>query len=105
MGVRYETRIPGLIRSADDVANRVIHKGAMDILAHSQREVPVDTGNLKNSGSVETGDLTATIAYGAGYAVYVHEGTRKRAARPFLRSAFDSVAPEIEKALRKVVEP
>lgn len=94
-----------MIRNADDIANRIIHKGAMDILAHSQREVPVDTGNLKNSGHVDTGNLTATIAYGAEYAVYVHEGTRRMAARPFLRSAFDSVAPEIERALRKVVEP
>jgi hypothetical protein len=103
--VHYTTRIPGIIRDAEDKADRIIRKGAFDILAASQQVVPVQTGNLKTSGHVETGTLSATIGYGAEYAVYVHEGASGRAPNPFLREPFDGIAPSILRALDVVVRP
>jgi HK97 gp10 family phage protein len=106
--VHYTTRIPGIIRDAEDKADRIIRKGAFDILAASQQVVPVakeNGGNLKTSGHVETGHLSATIGYSAEYAIYVHEGTYKMAARPFLREPFDRIAPKILRALDAVVKP
>lgn len=106
MGVRvhYTTKIPALSRDAERKADQVIRKGAFDILAHSQRAVPVVTGNLKGSGFVETGDLQATIGYGAEYAVYVEVGANGRSGVHYLRGAFDAVAPSIMKALKVVAE-
>ena len=106
--VQYTTKIPSIIREADAKADRVIRKGAFDILAASQQIVPVakeNGGNLKTSGHVETGTLSATIGYSAEYAVYVHEGTHKMSARPFLREPFDRIAPSILRALDVVVKP
>lgn len=47
------------------------------IMLASQRQVPVDTGNLKNSKSVEVKETrdgaNITLAYRAEYATFVHE--------------------------------
>lgn len=103
MSVAYSTRIPQIVMGAEPIAQQVIYKGAFDILARSRSRVPVRTGNLKNSSGVELGPLSATIFYGANYAYFVEGGTRKMAPQPYLRPAFDYVAPTIEKALRAVV--
>lgn len=110
--VRYTTRVPDIIHQCDNRTDRAIRKVAFDILAASQRVVPVAKstpthtgGNLKNSGNVETRPGHATIGYHANYAVYVHEGTMRMAARPFLREPFDQIAPNLARALRVVVEP
>lgn len=103
----YTTKIPGILSNAERYADQVIRKGAYDILGRSQSDVPVRTGNLKTSGHVDTeaGGLRATIGYSAEYAAYVELGTRRMPARPFLRPAFDAVAPQIAKALERVTRP
>lgn len=103
--VVYHTKIPRIIDSAERKADQVVRKGAFDILGRSQSDVPVITGNLKASGYVETGHLTATIGYGAEYAVYVEVGARGRDGKHYLRGAFDAVAPSIVKALEVVTRP
>jgi len=103
--VIYQTKIPGMISKAERYADEVIRKGAHDVLGRSQSAVPVRTGNLKTSGHVETGHLSATIAYSADYAEYVELGTRRMGARPFLRPAFEQVAPQIIRALHPVLKP
>lgn len=65
----------------------------------SQSMVPVDTGKLRASATMEEsksgGDLIVTIAYTADYALYVHEilgnvhasGSAKYLETPFLQHA------------------
>ncbi len=58
-----------------------LFREAEQIMAKSKRIVPVDTGNLRDSGHVEQpvmgpGSVSVTLAYGgpaAPYAVHVHE--------------------------------
>ncbi len=41
-------------------------------------EVPVDTGELKDSKIVAIGEDIASYEYTADYAIYVHEGSSKK---------------------------
>lgn len=108
MSVTYETKIPSIIRGAERTADQIIRKTAFDILADSQKTVPVakvDGGTLKNSGHVETGTLRAAITYGAHYAAYVELGTRRMAAQPYLAPAFMRAMPGFRRAMARVMEP
>jgi hypothetical protein len=108
--VVYSTKIPRMMANTERVASRVIRTGAFEILGASGMNIAlmnaIDTGNMKNSGHVETPSaLRAEIIYSAEYSVYVHEGTHKMGARPFLREAVDHKAPLIAKALQQIVRP
>ena len=54
---------------------------------YAKGAVPVDTGRLKNSITFETDANSVTIGANEEYAKYVELGTRKRAAKPFLKPA------------------
>lgn len=47
---------------------------ADEILAESQKLVPVDRATLKKSGNIRYGDLAATVGYNTPYARAVHDG-------------------------------
>ncbi len=63
-----------------------LYKEAAAVFAQSQMEVPVDTGNLRNSGQLglpftENGQVVVEISYGgaaADYGIYVHEDLEAR---------------------------
>jgi HK97 gp10 family phage protein len=68
-----------------------VQQAAEDFVGKAQAATPVDTGTLKGSIHVESvtggaSEVTATVATGgeADYAIYVHAGTYKMAARPFM---------------------
>lgn len=86
----------------------IIGKVTLDGYARSQIDVPVRRpdvvastgvtgGFLKQSGqvSVDSGALEGEIKYVAYYAGYVHEGTYKMPARPFLSDALDGLLPSM----------
>ena len=63
--------------------------GAEVVYDLSQNDVPVDTGELRDSGEViQKGDETIVI-YTAEHAVPIEFGTSKMAAQPYLRPAID----------------
>lgn len=68
--------------------NRAV-QGAIETFAftierESKMATPVDTGRLRSSILTDIGNLQARIAPHVFYATYVHEGTSKMAARPFM---------------------
>lgn len=74
-----------------------LYQEALEVMADSKREVPVDTGTLRSTGHVEKpskkmGSVSVTMKYGgpaAKYALKVHEthATKsKYLERPFLQS-------------------
>lgn len=96
-------------RNADAVPGQVklvIAKGGHDSLATMQSITPVDTGNLKNSESVDFTDNAMGFEVGptAEYGVYVEEGTSKMSAEPYVAPAVDRVFPSIEAALGDIVD-
>lgn len=103
MAVAYSTRIPAIVAGATPAVNAIIWKGGFDILSRSRTMVPVRTGNLKNSSGTVNAPLTSVIYYSADYAYFVEGGTRKMAAQPYLRPAFEAVVPTVIAALRRVL--
>lgn len=91
---------------------RKLQASADRIFNASQREVPVDTGDLKDSGHVEPwvvsedemgmdvtyGDGNGYTKYGPladGYSWFVEEGTVNMAAQPYLGPAFEEESQKL----------
>lgn len=65
------------------------------VLNRARQLCPVDTGNLRGSLSSEmvkatNGDVVGRVGTNVPYAVFVHEGTKKMAGRPFLKDALSA---------------
>lgn len=88
-------------------AKRGIAKGFAQVrptvLAESKRRTPVDSGGLRDSQTAESDDSSLTLTAGSGLpdarAFFVHQGTRRMAARPYLREAVEASVPAIVNAL------
>lgn len=80
----------------DDIIERELESVASDIEKTAKRNSPVDTGQLRNSIKAETKGLEANIGTDCEYAGYVHDGTYKMAARPFLDMAAEKELQDIE---------
>jgi len=57
---------------------------------YSKIIAPKDTGTMARSIDVRTGRLKAEIGPHVDYAIYVHEGTHKMGARPFMEWGYTS---------------
>jgi hypothetical protein len=69
---------------------RFRYRIALRVLTNSRQRVPVDTGYLRSTGSVESGDADTTrVAYRAKYALFVHNGTRYMRGTPYLTEALN----------------
>lgn len=76
----FEHVIPGLIRLDEDVRAAYVNENRYEmekVLTEAKKQVPVDTGNLKNSGFLEvqakSNGVDVSIGFRSDYAVYVHE--------------------------------
>lgn len=99
---RLDGRIQGEIRKA--VADEIEH-AARQIEAGAKQDVPVDTGTLRRSitTQISDGGLTATVAAGTNYAIFVERGSRGRPAKPFLIPNFEREVPKLRAALRGIL--
>lgn len=96
------------------MASRPLIKELMDEAAQtgqalSQREVPVDTGTLRDSIAFRATTnhgwafLLKAVA-GADYATFVEEGTSRMPPRPFLMPGVELAADQIEVLLGEMVD-
>jgi HK97 gp10 family phage protein len=69
------------------------------LLSDMQQRTPVDTGELRDSESAEHTDTTLTLRATAGHAIYVHQGTSRMGARPFMRDAVNAGMPRLTEAI------
>lgn len=99
---KLDGQIQGEIRKA--VATE-IERSARTIEAGAKQDVPVDTGTLRRSitTTLANGGLSATIAAGTHYAIYVERGSRGRPAKPYLIPNFEREVPKLKAALRKAL--
>lgn len=65
---------------------------------------PVRTGNLRDTHQQQIGNLEARIYPTASYMYYVHNGTRKMPARPWLDYAFDMARPAVQQHERELLD-
>lgn len=80
----------------DDIVERELADTASDIEKQAKNITPVDTGRLRASIKADVRGLEANIGTDVEYARFVHDGTYKMEARPFLYEAADGELEGIE---------
>lgn len=99
------SRLNALKGTAPRRADDIVGQSALRILRDAQVSAPVETGQLRGSGTVEnTGKARRKIGFSALHALYQEMGTRRNPARPFLKPAFDGEAPSLARKLGKIVD-
>lgn len=90
----------GLRSGADEIQAQTI----LMIVQTADPQTPVDTGNLKNNKTIETGGggQPGFIHWHAAYAWFVHNGTSRMPARPFAASAAAQVWPLFQTAMQEL---
>lgn len=81
-----------------------ITRSALAVQRQSMINSPVLTGYLRASHQSIFEPLKATIQPMANYAIYVHEGTSRMEARPFLLEAVESETENINDNFHKAVQ-
>lgn len=76
-----------LDKEIDAIRQEHLQRIAEDILDEAQRAVPVDTGDLRRSGTVRENGDEYEVAFTAPYAAYVELGTQDTPAQPYLLPA------------------
>ncbi len=86
--------------------SRAIKKSAFKIEGTSKRLTPVDTGRLRASHRTKFGvrQLSAMVSTNVDYAIFVHEGTSRVEARPFLSDAVEVEQRNIDKFFTQAVD-
>lgn len=83
----------------------VVRKNGAELQGKTQKNAPVDSGNLKRSIGLDITDngMTAEVEPAADYAAYVEYGTRFMEAQPYLKPAYDEQKKKFVKDLNELV--
>jgi HK97 gp10 family phage protein len=81
-----------------------IEKSIFTIKRDSMLNTPVLTGRLRASTYTTMGYLQGAVGTNTNYDVYVHEGTKYMASRPYLRNAVESNDKNIQKFFTEAVD-
>lgn len=88
------------IQNLDIDTSKVESVMAKVVLDKSQELVPVDKGDLRDSGHIEGSE----VIYDSNHSIFVEFGTYKVAAQPFLRPAVDENEAEIVEAAAQEIQ-
>lgn len=94
--IKMDTDFDIDIDKLEDAVQEELENTAHDIEKDAKRNCPVDTGYLRSSIGTEIDDLEVNIGTDCEYAPFVHDGTYKMPARPFLDSAAETALNGIE---------
>lgn len=84
---QLQAKLDALPEKIRERARQAVAAAADAVQADARAEVPVDTGALKDSITVENSGLSADVSAGEHYAPFVEFGTSTRPAQPFLTPA------------------
>jgi uncharacterized membrane protein len=107
MATRNQVRLvwngPRIQRQFRRQAAEALDNFTRDLLYVAKELTPVDTGELQASVEVERNipEMTFTLVASAPHAIWVHGGTSRMPARPFLTWAIDIMAPEAPSYFRR----
>jgi len=108
--------LKNLENEVENILSDAVKDGAAVVYDDARANVPVDTGNLKNSIEMKEGKKTKKKAIWnvkvnlkkAFYGKHVEFGDKKRRARPFLRRAVDKnkerIANKIIESLKRAIK-
>jgi HK97 gp10 family phage protein len=99
-----DTVTPKLIKAVPLIQQGIVdglEMAGADMEAQAKDIVPVDTGFLQSTiyHNVDPASLTLELGATADYAAYVELGTRRMAAQPYIRPAFDAGQEALVQAL------
>jgi HK97 gp10 family phage protein len=77
-------------------AHTLLQRIALKVEGTAKSNAPVKTGNLRRTVNSQATAHQAIIGASANYAVFVHEGTKFMAARPFIKTAIEQERAWIE---------
>lgn len=84
--------------------NVAIRQSVIRIGAESRRNTPVDTGRLRASTYERINHLRGEIGTNTSYDIYVHWGTRKMKARPYLQEAVEGNKNDVQRYFTGAVD-
>lgn len=95
-GVRINVKVNRCPQASAAMAKAVtsgLETGGRAVLSDMQRRTPVDTSALRGSETMSVSGNTLTLTAGAGLpdgrALFVHDGTVRMQARPYMRDAVE----------------
>lgn len=101
-------KLPGAPDAMRRAVGRAFADVRPDLLADMQRRTPRDTGALVGSETAVSDETSLTLTAGGGLpdgrAIFVHQGTRRMPARPYMRDAIEANAGRIADALASATE-
>ena len=96
------SKAPALFTKIFDPA---IKKSIFIFLGATRPFVPVDTGFLRETGMQTTFEaLTGRLDNVAPYAVFVHEGTKKMAGRPFFEQGIEVGQDQVQQTFDEALQ-
>lgn len=87
-----------------DAIQDELKDSAYEIEKQGKANCPVDTGRLRKSIKADVDNFEANIGTDVYYAPFVHDGTYKMEARPFLESAAETVLDGIDDRIADAIE-
>ena len=84
--------------------NRAIKSSIFTIERDSKINTPVDTGRLRASHTSNFSPLKGVLQTNTDYDIYVHEGTRRMRARPFMLQAVESNDGKVQDFFTEAVQ-
>lgn len=98
-------RLQALRGSLPQRTEQAVEAAARRIEGAAKGNAPVDTGTLRNSITVEnSGTARRKIGPTVDYGVFVELGTKNDRPQPYLKPAFDAVAPRLIDELKRIVD-
>lgn len=67
--------------------DKIVEEWATEVLSLAKVMSPIKTGKLRESMDKSVDKTSASVGTDVEYGKFVHEGTRKQTANPFLRKA------------------
>lgn len=82
-----------------------VQRATFDVEAKAKERVPVKTGTLRRSihSVFSNGGLTGIVGPSVLYGKFVEFGTRRMAARPYMRPAAEAVLPKFAQAVARAL--
>ena len=86
--------------------NRAVKKSVLSVERQTKINSPVDTGLMRTSVNSRTyrSEIAGEVIAGVRYAIYVHEGTYKMRARPFMARAVKTMRSNIQRFFKEAIK-
>lgn len=98
-------RLPAVSAAIRPLVVAEVQRATYDVEARAKQIVPVKTGNLRRSihSVFENGGLRGIVGPSVLYGKFVEFGTRRMAARPYMRPAAEAVLPRFADAVARAL--